>query len=158
MSRGISVFGLGYVGTVTAACLAHQGNQVTGVDLNPAKVEAPENANSPIVEPVVADLIVEGRQAGRLQATIDSEKAVLETDITFLCVAYAEYAQRQAGLGTRWVGLPGDWKRPPEERFLSSRSVAQYRAAGYGRVGGCAGLGENQRETNGKRFWGLCES
>lgn len=47
MSRGISVFGFGYVGTVTAACLAHQGNRVTGVDLNPTKVEALTNALRP---------------------------------------------------------------------------------------------------------------
>jgi GDP-mannose 6-dehydrogenase len=99
MSRGISVFGLGYVGTVTAACLAHQGNRVTGVDLNPSKVEALTNANSPIVEPAVADLIAECRQADRLHATIDSEKAVLETDITFLCVGTPSMRNGKLDLG-----------------------------------------------------------
>jgi GDP-mannose 6-dehydrogenase len=99
MSRAISIFGLGYVGTVTAACLAHQGNHVTGVDLNPAKVEALQNANSPIVEPAVADLIAECRQAGRLQATIDSEKAVLDTDITFLCVGTPSMRNGKLDLG-----------------------------------------------------------
>ena len=84
--RAISIFGLGYVGTVTAACLAHQGNQVTGVDLNPAKVKALGTGSSPIVEPAVADLIAECRQAGTLRATTDSEEAVLDTDISFLCV------------------------------------------------------------------------
>ncbi len=47
MSRAISIFGLGYVGTVTAACMAHQGNRVTGVDLNPTKVEALETQTAP---------------------------------------------------------------------------------------------------------------
>jgi UDP-glucose 6-dehydrogenase len=56
MNRSISIFGLGYVGTVTAACLAHQGNQVTGVDLNPNKVEALNSGASPIVEPRVSDM------------------------------------------------------------------------------------------------------
>jgi GDP-mannose 6-dehydrogenase len=99
MSRAISVFGLGYVGTVTAACLAHQGNRVTGVDLNPSKVKALANANSPIVEPAVADLITECRKAGRLCATIDSEKAVLQTDITFLCVGTPSMRNGNLDLG-----------------------------------------------------------
>ena len=51
MSPSISVFGLGYVGTVTAACLAHKGHNVIGVDLSLAKVEALQAGRSPVVEP-----------------------------------------------------------------------------------------------------------
>jgi hypothetical protein len=51
MSRAVSIFGLGYVGTVTAACLAHQGNQVTGVDLNPALPQTFSMTYSPVVRP-----------------------------------------------------------------------------------------------------------
>jgi GDP-mannose 6-dehydrogenase len=64
MSPSISVFGLGYVGTVTAACLAHKGHNVIGVDLSPAKVEAMQAGRSPVVEPSVGDLISESH-AGR---------------------------------------------------------------------------------------------
>ena len=53
MNRAISVFGLGYVGTVTAACFAHMGHDVMGVDLSPGKVEAMAAGRSPIVEPRV---------------------------------------------------------------------------------------------------------
>ena len=83
MSRTVSIFGLGYVGTVTAACLAHKGNEVTGVDLSPDKVEALGSGRSPIVEPAVSDLIAECQEAGRLHATADSEKAVLATEVSF---------------------------------------------------------------------------
>ena len=60
MSPSVSVFGLGYVGTVTAACLAHKGHNVIGVDLNLSKVEALHTGHSPVVEPRVEDLIAEG--------------------------------------------------------------------------------------------------
>ena len=86
MTPSVSVFGLGYVGTVTAACLAHKGHNVIGVDLSAAKVEAMESGRSPIVEPRVSDLISESHQAGRLHATSESEHAVLNSDISFLCV------------------------------------------------------------------------
>jgi len=99
MSRAISIFGLGYVGTVTAACLAHQGNRVTGVDLSTAKVDALAGGRSPIVEPAVADLISEAQKAGRLHATSNSEKAVLETDISFLCVGTPSMRNGKLDLG-----------------------------------------------------------
>ena len=86
MSRSISVFGLGYVGTVTAACLAHQGSQVLGVDLNRSKVAALEAGRSPILEPGISDLIRECNRACRLRASSDAEAAVLKTEISFLCV------------------------------------------------------------------------
>jgi GDP-mannose 6-dehydrogenase len=66
MSQSISIFGLGYVGTVTAACLAHTDNQVIGVDLNRGKVEALQSGSSPIVEPRVSELISDGHKSGRL--------------------------------------------------------------------------------------------
>ena len=99
MSRAISIFGLGYVGTVTAACLAHRGNRVTGVDLSAAKVEALGSGRSPIVEPAVADLIAESQKACRLHATSDSEKAVLETEISFLCVGTPSMRNGKLDLG-----------------------------------------------------------
>jgi GDP-mannose 6-dehydrogenase len=99
MNRAISIFGLGYVGTVTAACLAHQGNRVTGVDLSAAKVEALGSGRSPIVEPGVAELIAESQAASRLQATTSSEKAVLETEVSFLCVGTPSMRNGKLDLG-----------------------------------------------------------
>src|SRR5437773_5613496 len=86
MSRSISVFGLGYVGTVTAACLAHKGNQVLGVDLSRSKVETLDAGQSPIVEPRVTELIAECNRACRLHATSDAEIAVVQTEVSFLCL------------------------------------------------------------------------
>ncbi|HXJ85579.1 MAG TPA: nucleotide sugar dehydrogenase [Candidatus Binatia bacterium] len=99
MSRTVSIFGLGYVGAVTAACLAHKGNRVTGVDLSAAKVEALESGQSPIVEPGVDALIAECRKACRLHATTDSHKAVLETEISFLCVGTPSLRNGKLDLG-----------------------------------------------------------
>ena len=99
MSRTVSIFGLGYVGTVTAACLAHKGNRVTGVDLSAGKVEALGTGRSPIVEPRVADLIAECQAACRLHATTDSEQAVLDTEISFLCVGTPSMRNGKLDLG-----------------------------------------------------------
>lgn len=99
MSSSVSVFGLGYVGTVTAACLAHKGHKVIGVDLNRAKVEALHAGRSPVVEPRVEDLIAEGHAKGRLSATADSEYAVLNSDISFLCVGTPSLRNGKLDLG-----------------------------------------------------------
>jgi len=99
MPASISVFGLGYVGTVTAACLARQGNKVVGVDVNAAKISAFEAGSSPVVEPEVGDLIAEGRAQGRLSATSDSERAVQDSEISFLCVGTPSLKNGKLDLG-----------------------------------------------------------
>jgi GDP-mannose 6-dehydrogenase len=99
MQLSVSVFGLGYVGTVTAACLAHKGHNVIGVDLSAAKVQAMEAGRSPIVEPRVADLISDCRRAGLLHATSESEYAVLNSDISFLCVGTPSLRNGKLDLG-----------------------------------------------------------
>ncbi|MGB2604503.1 MAG: UDP-glucose/GDP-mannose dehydrogenase family protein [Candidatus Sulfotelmatobacter sp.] len=86
MSLSISVFGLGYVGSVSAACFASMGHRVIGVDVNPAKVEMMEGGRSPIIEASMNELVAEGNRACRLHATIDSTAAVLESDLSFVCV------------------------------------------------------------------------
>lgn len=82
----VGVYGLGYVGSVTAAALAAAGHQVVGVDPNPTKVESINEGLSPVVEPGLADLISAGVEAGRLTATTDSSGVAGSTDMSFICV------------------------------------------------------------------------
>lgn len=99
MSQSISVFGLGYVGTVTAACLAHKGHNVIGIDVSLAKVEAMQSGRNPIIEPRVGELIRENCAAGRLRATADPEDAVLNSSISFLCVGTPSLKNGKLDLG-----------------------------------------------------------
>ena len=82
----LSVFGLGYVGCVSAACFAKEGHEVTGVDVNPVKVEIINSGRSPIVEAGIGELIEEMVAAGRLRATTDSAEAVAASDLSIVCV------------------------------------------------------------------------
>jgi GDP-mannose 6-dehydrogenase len=82
----VSIFGLGYVGSVSAACFASMGHKVIGVDVSRAKVEMLDSGRSPIVEARVAELIAEANQGCRLHATTDSTQAVLDSDVSFVCV------------------------------------------------------------------------
>jgi len=82
----ISIFGLGYVGTVCASCLAETGHTVFGVDVNPAKVDLINSGVSPIVEPGIDALISKGRKQGRLHATTSVAEAVESTDVSLVCV------------------------------------------------------------------------
>jgi GDP-mannose 6-dehydrogenase len=86
VSLSISIFGLGYVGSVSAACLARGGHRVTGVDVNSAKVEMLASGRSPILEPRMSELVAEGHHAHRLHATTDGVAAVRDSDISFVCV------------------------------------------------------------------------
>ena len=82
----LSVFGLGYVGCVSAACLADSGNEVIGVDVNPTKVEIINSGRSPIVEDGVNELIAKVVKAGHLLATTDSARAIRDSDLSLVCV------------------------------------------------------------------------
>src|SRR5437667_8261423 len=81
----VSVFGLGYVGSVSAASFAADGHQVIGVDVNPEKVAALNDGRSPIVEPGLDALIAKGLSEGCLRATIDTEEAVAGSEVSLLC-------------------------------------------------------------------------
>jgi GDP-mannose 6-dehydrogenase len=105
----ISVFGLGYVGSVTAACLASRGHRVVGVDVNPDKVQALQSGRSPVVEERIGELTKQVVDACDLVATTDPAHAVTSTDISLVCVgtpsgkggglstAYLEQATDQIG-------------------------------------------------------------
>ena len=82
----ISIFGLGYVGTVSAGCLAQDGNQVIGVDPNAAKVDLINQGKSPVIEKDIGEIISDCAKDGRLSATGDVREAVEATEISLLCV------------------------------------------------------------------------
>ena len=83
----ISIVGLGYVGTVSAACLAGSGHHVWGVDINTDKVRIINEGRSPIVETGLSEKIAQGRQTGLLCATVHIEEALRETELCFVAVA-----------------------------------------------------------------------
>src|SRR4029077_11232942 len=83
----ICIAGLGYVGTVSAACLAARNHRVWGVDINPEKVRIINQGRSPIVEDGLGDKIVKATRSGRLYATENIEQALRETELCFLAVA-----------------------------------------------------------------------
>ena len=82
----VAVFGLGYVGTVTAACLASNGHDVWGVDSEQAKVDAIGRGESTVVEPGLDDLVADAVRGGSLHATSDPAEAVDGADLSILCV------------------------------------------------------------------------
>jgi GDP-mannose 6-dehydrogenase len=82
----VSVFGLGYVGSVSAASFAADGHTVVGVDVNPAKVESLNAGRSPIVEKGLDELIRDNVANGRLRATTDTMEAIAASDLSLICV------------------------------------------------------------------------
>lgn len=81
----IAVFGLGYVGAVTAALLAEQGNEVIGIDLNPIKAKSIRDGESPVLEPMLGDIISSTTENGSLSAGSDPA-AALDWNVAFICV------------------------------------------------------------------------
>ena len=82
----VSIFGLGYVGCVSAGCLAFKGHSVIGVDVSKNKVELINSGRATIIEKDIDDIIREAHENGRLKATHDPEWAVLNSDISIVSV------------------------------------------------------------------------
>lgn len=82
----ISIFGLGYVGAVSLACLGRDGHDVTGVDIDAAKLSLIEAGKSPIIEAGIVELMSEVVGSGRVSVTDDAEQAILQTELSFVCV------------------------------------------------------------------------
>ena len=95
----ISIFGIGYVGCVSAACFAHAGHDVIGVDVNPTKVDIINSGKSPIVEPQMNELIHDVVKSGKLRATTDSLEAVNASDISLVCVGTPSKPNGSLNLG-----------------------------------------------------------
>ncbi len=79
----ISIYGLGYVGSVSAACLAADGHDVIGIDIDQTKVDSVNRGVSAVVEPGLSDLINRGVASNKLRASLTM---VDDTDVTMVCV------------------------------------------------------------------------
>jgi GDP-mannose 6-dehydrogenase len=97
----ISVLGLGYVGTVSAGCLAKDGHEVIGVDPDRAKVDLISAGKPPIIEKDIGSIIAEQVAQGRLRATTQVEDAVRHTDVSLVCVGTP--SQANGGIDLKYV-------------------------------------------------------
>jgi GDP-mannose 6-dehydrogenase len=97
----ISIFGMGYVGCVSAACFAKDGNQVVGVDVSPSKVRMITEGKSTILEEGIAELTAEVVAAGRLRATSDVADAVRSSSISLICVGTP--SRPNGGIDLRYI-------------------------------------------------------
>ncbi len=82
----ISIFGLGYVGAVSLACLARDGHRVIGVDIDRGKLELIAAGKTPVVEEGMVDLMAQVAASGRVTVTTDAEQAVMASDVSLVCV------------------------------------------------------------------------
>lgn len=82
----ISIFGLGYVGAVSLACLARDGHEVIGVDIDATKLRLISEGRTPVVEEGMVELMQQVAASGRVTVTTDAEEAVLASEISLVCV------------------------------------------------------------------------
>jgi len=85
-SKRISIFGLGYVGAISLACLARDGHRVIGVDIDPVKLELIRNRKSPILEEGIQELMRDVVNSGRVSVTHDAMQAMRDSEVSFVCV------------------------------------------------------------------------
>lgn len=97
----ISIFGLGYVGVVSAGCLASKGHNIIGVDINEVKVDMLNKGLSPIVEKDLPELLQKAKQEGRLSATVDTNYAIMNTEVSIICVGTPSRAN--GSLNTKYL-------------------------------------------------------
>ncbi len=93
--------GLGYIGCVSAACLADNGHHVVGVDIKPDKVRMVKEGRSPITEPGLPELIRKGVDAGQLEATRNARRAIQDAELVVICVGTP--SGRHGGVSLRAV-------------------------------------------------------
>jgi GDP-mannose 6-dehydrogenase len=98
LHMNIAVFGLGYVGCVTAACLARYGHSVVGVDTNEEKVRHVNGGSAPVLEPGLGELVASETRSGRLVASADPVAAVTSSNVSMICVGTPSAANGSLGL------------------------------------------------------------
>ncbi|WP_328611557.1 UDP-glucose/GDP-mannose dehydrogenase family protein [Amycolatopsis sp. NBC_00345] len=98
--HNIAVFGAGYIGLVTGACLAQLGHRVTVRDIQPRRVDALRRGEVPIYEPGLGELIAENRE--RLRFTLDAGEALREAEVAFICVDTPPTSSGDADLSRIW--------------------------------------------------------
>ncbi len=97
--KRISIFGLGYVGAVSLACLARDGHQVIGCDIDPVKLDLIRSRKSPILEEGIQELMRDVVDSGRVKVTNDATQAVNDSDVSFICVGTPSAANGSQDLG-----------------------------------------------------------
>ena len=98
LPQQIAVLGLGYVGCVTAACLAHLGHRVVGVDRDQFKVDTVRAGSAPFFEPGLEELVRDSVNAGRLTASVSLSEALADADVALICVGTPSEKNGNLGL------------------------------------------------------------
>ncbi len=122
----ISIFGLGYVGAVSLACLARDGHTVIGVDIDPAKLELIRAGNTPVVEEGMVDLMARVAASGRISVTTDVVQAVMDSDLSLICVGTPSApngSQDQSAMLSLAHDLGGAMRRKPSDHVFVFRST-----------------------------------
>jgi len=126
LSLKVSVFGLGYVGAVMAACLVRDGHEVVGVDVNPDKVELVATGCAPFIEPGLAELLAVAARSGQLSATVDWSAAAISTDVSLVCVGTPSSPQGEHDLSqvmTVCEQIAGSFAASDSDHVLVLRST-----------------------------------
>ena len=129
MGLSVSIFGLGYVGSVSAACFASMGHKVIGVDVSGAKVEMLGSGRTPIVEARMSEMVAEAYRVGLLRATTNATEAVLNSEVSFVCVGTPSLKNGKLDLGhiesvAREIGVAIRQKKSPHVFVLRSTVLA----------------------------------
>jgi len=129
LSLSVSIFGLGYVGSVSAACFASMGHKVIGVDVSRAKVEMMDSGRTPIIEARMSEMVAEAHKAGLLRATTDAMAAVLNSEVSFVCVGTPSLKNGKLDLShiehvAREIGAAVRQKKSPHVFVLRSTVLA----------------------------------
>lgn len=120
MAERVAVFGLGYVGTVTAACLSRDGHRVVGVDIDVTKTSSIDRGKSPVAEPGVEELLQAAIDEGRLTTTTSVEEAVRQSEIAMIAVGTPSDSRGDIDVSAvlRVVEQIGEYLKGSEREYL----------------------------------------